>query len=183
MGVVKHGLCLTEESRKIYDAWINIKCRCFNESHKSYEKYGGRGITLQMSWVDDPVAFYKYVSSLPNCGKFYSLDRVDNRKNYEEGNLRWATPLQQVTNTSKRSNTKTNITGVTWHVANKTNNNPGNFYYLATYHDLCGKQVITRFSVKKYGLLPAFKMACDYREKMIAELNAQGAGYTENHGK
>jgi hypothetical protein len=40
-----------------------------------------------------------------------------------------------------------------------------------------------KFSVKKLGLLPAFKAAVECRRKMIEELNGQGAGYTENHGK
>jgi hypothetical protein len=31
--------------------------------------------------------------------------------------------------------------------------------------------------------MPAFKAAVEYRRKMIEELNAQGAGYTEDHGK
>lgn len=39
------------------------------------------------------------------------------------------------------------------------------------------------FSVSKYGNEEAFHLACEYRTKMIEELNAQGAGYTEDHGK
>lgn len=31
--------------------------------------------------------------------------------------------------------------------------------------------------------IPVFAMACNYREDKIAELNALGYGYTENHGK
>lgn len=29
----------------------------------------------------------------------------------------------------------------------------------------------------------AFRLACDYRVRMIEELNSDGAGYTEHHGK
>ena len=39
------------------------------------------------------------------------------------------------------------------------------------------------FSVKNFGLLPAFAMACKFREDKIRELNEQGYGYSENHGK
>lgn len=39
------------------------------------------------------------------------------------------------------------------------------------------------FSVRKYGLIPAQKLAVDYRNKMIAELNAKGHEYSEQHGK
>lgn len=39
------------------------------------------------------------------------------------------------------------------------------------------------FSVKKYGLMPAQQLAVDYRNKMIAELNMKGYGYSDQHGK
>ena len=38
------------------------------------------------------------------------------------------------------------------------------------------------FSVNKYGKDEAFRLACEWRQQMIAELNAQGASYTERHG-
>ena len=67
--------------------------------------------------------------------------------------------------------------GVTWYY-----NDTGGTRSIAWWND--GERVCSKsFPVKKYGVLPAFKLAVDYREKMIAELNAQGAGYTENHGK
>lgn len=39
------------------------------------------------------------------------------------------------------------------------------------------------FSCNKYGHEQAFQLACQWREQKIAELNAQGAGYSERHGK
>ena len=54
---------------------------------------------------------------------------------------------------------------------------------VASWKPLNGKSKNKKFSVKKLGLLPAFKAAVEHRRKMIEELNAQGAGYTENHGK
>lgn len=39
------------------------------------------------------------------------------------------------------------------------------------------------FSIMKYGLLPAFKMAVVWRNSKITELNLSGADYTERHGK
>lgn len=38
------------------------------------------------------------------------------------------------------------------------------------------------FSVSKYGYELAFDLACKFREQVIAELNTQGAGYTDRHG-
>lgn len=57
-----------------------------------------------------------------------------------------------------------------------------NYYYMAFAYTLCGKSINKKFSVKKHGLLPAFAMACQWREDKIKELNEQGAGYTERHG-
>jgi hypothetical protein len=45
------------------------------------------------------------------------------------------------------------------------------------------KQCSKSFSVKIYGLLESFALACAYREQKIKELNDLGYGYTENHGK
>lgn len=39
------------------------------------------------------------------------------------------------------------------------------------------------FSTHKYGYEEAFRLACEYRTKMIEELNAQGAGYSPTHGQ
>lgn len=37
------------------------------------------------------------------------------------------------------------------------------------------------FSVNKYGYDEAFRLACEYRDSKIKELNEQGAGYTDRH--
>ena len=50
-------------------------------------------------WINDFKAFYEYVSQLEHFGKKgYSLDRIDNNVNYEPGNLRWATKIEQARN-------------------------------------------------------------------------------------
>ena len=53
--------------------------------------------------------------------------------------------------------------------------------YVAT-ASLDGKKKTKAFSPFVYGYEQAFKLACEWREKMIAEFNEQGAGYTERHG-
>lgn len=54
-------------------------------------------------------------------------------------------------------------------------------YYVAN-ATLNGKSTTKSFSANKYGKDEAFRLACEWRQQMIAELNAQGAGYTERHG-
>lgn len=53
----------------------------------------------------------------------------------------------------------------------------------ADWKDIYGKSRTKTFTVNKYGEKGAYNLAVEYRQKMIEELNAQGAGYTERHTK
>jgi len=92
-----HGLT----NDRMYKKWEDIKSRCFNKNNPRYTEYGGRGITLHTPWLLDPVAFVEYVKALPGSDNpILSLDRIDNNKDYEPGNLQWATAKQQANNRS-----------------------------------------------------------------------------------
>lgn len=110
-GFVKSCGCLGKERRAeahtthglshdpTYKVWLDIKRRCKNSNRPTYKNYGGRGITIAPEWENDFDAFYDYVSKLEHFGeKGYSLDRIDNDKGYEPGNLRYATQTEQVRN-------------------------------------------------------------------------------------
>lgn len=79
-----------------FQCWQNIKKRCFNDKHPQYRHYGGRGISMIDEWRDSFAKFMEYVGPKPHAGM--SLDRIDNDKGYEPGNLRWATPRTQAAN-------------------------------------------------------------------------------------
>lgn len=175
-----HGMTTDSASpleKKAHRCWKSIVERCYSLTHPAYSDYGGRGIGIQGTWRNDAHAFYVYVSQLDNFDLDHSLDRVDNSLGYFEGNLRWATKGEQCRNQRMSDNNTSGKTGVTWHI-----NSCGNTRAVAVCRS-GGKIHSGTFSVKNYGLLPAFAMACQYRDKMIAQLNAAGAGYTENHGK
>ena len=172
-----HGLTTTKLGKKVYHVWNDIKRRCYQENHPEFKRYGAKGITLQESWIDSPTDFYNYVSNLDNFRVEYSLDRIDNTKGYCEGNLRWATNATQTRNQSKQANNTSGQTGITWY-----ENSTGGTRAIAWWYD-GGKAKSKSFSCKKIGLLPAFAMAVDHREKMILKLNEQGAGYSDTHGK
>ena len=72
-----------------YLAWANVIKRCYNPNHDAYHNYGGRGIVMCDEWRHDFVAFYKHIGPRPKRG--YDLDRIDNNRGYEPGNVRWVT--------------------------------------------------------------------------------------------
>lgn len=96
---LRHGHARKGAASAEYRCWSNIKRRCYDKTNKSFKDYGERGITVWGGWVDDFDAFYAHVGAKP--GPSYSLDRIDNEKGYEPGNVRWATRSQQSTNTRK----------------------------------------------------------------------------------
>lgn len=87
-----HGLTKTVE----YRTWQSMKTRCYNPKSKWFEYWGGRGITVHPDWLHDFPAFLEHVGPKPSAG--YTIDRIDNDKNYEPGNVRWATQHEQMKN-------------------------------------------------------------------------------------
>lgn len=83
--------------QKIYSAWSDMKARCLNPSNRDYINYGGRGISVCDEWQNDFLAFVEHIGQPPS--ERHSIDRIDNNKNYEPGNVRWATYHEQRSNT------------------------------------------------------------------------------------
>lgn len=72
--------------------------RCYDALGREYHRYGGRGIKISDEFLD-PGTFVEYLMQLPGFGQpGLSLDRADNARGYERGNLRWATALEQAAN-------------------------------------------------------------------------------------
>lgn len=95
-----------------YRAWGQMLTRCESASHKQFDDYGGRGITVCERW-------HRFENFLADMGRRppigpegrYSLDRIDVDGDYKPGNCRWATCKQQ--NRNQRKTVHTTIDGVT----------------------------------------------------------------------
>ena len=92
-----------ESNTALYRVWAGILRRTLDPKFKKYSYYGGRGITIAKEFLSY-VAFRDclLMEAGKHPGKGYSLDRIDNDKGYEPGNLRWATKSEQNNNTSRK---------------------------------------------------------------------------------
>jgi hypothetical protein len=103
----KHGMARTLAYRR----WVSMVQRCTNPNNPRFKDYGGRGITVCDQWRD----FSSFIADvgMPEPGK--TLDRIDNDRGYEPGNVRWATLEEQQNN--RRVNTRLTYQGQTLTVA------------------------------------------------------------------
>lgn len=90
--VTKHGLADT----RIYQTWRDMLARCYNPQVDSYSNYGGRGITVCEQWREDVRNFLADMGEPPT--PLHTLDRCNPFGNYEPGNCRWATIVEQANN-------------------------------------------------------------------------------------
>lgn len=85
-----------QHNTPLYHAWESLKQRCLNPKNPVYHRYGGRGITIDPLFIRSFEAFAKEIGFPPSPR--HTIDRRDNNKGYEPGNLRWATRAEQSEN-------------------------------------------------------------------------------------
>lgn len=90
--VTKHGMHRSPE----YGIYNSMLQRCHNPRDKGYRLYGGRGIQVCQRWRESFEAFFADMGTKPTPA--HSLDRIDNDRNYDPSNCRWATPEEQANN-------------------------------------------------------------------------------------
>lgn len=98
---ITHGLSKT----RLYRLYWSIKDRCYDQNHKYYKYYGGRGIVMCDQWLNSFKAFYDWAIANGYDDKL-QIDRFpDNDGNYEPENCRWTT---SVLNNRNRRSTRLN---------------------------------------------------------------------------
>jgi hypothetical protein len=78
-----------------------------NPKNKDFQDYGAKDITVCQRWLE---SFENFLEDMGECPPGMQIDRWPNKNgNYEPGNCRWATRLQQARN--KLDNRMCNIRG------------------------------------------------------------------------
>lgn len=108
----KHGFARRGQHILEWDRWMAMISRCTNPSASNYSRYGGRGIQVCEKWRNSFTEFFRDVGKAPS--RNHTLDRIDNMRGYEPGNVRWATRSEQQNN--RRGNCLVTYNGQTFTV-------------------------------------------------------------------
>lgn len=94
-------------NKRLYGVYKSMINRCYNESHREYNNYGGRGVTVCDLWRNnyDDFAEWAFKTGYDDTAIYgqCTLDRKDVNGNYEPCNCTW------VTNEAQQNNRRDNV--------------------------------------------------------------------------
>lgn len=103
----KHGHARAGAESKTYMVWKQMVQRCTNPANANYHNYGGRGISICVTWLD----FVNFLADMGEAPEGRTIERIDNDDGYNKQNCRWATWQEQASN--KRNSRHITVFGET----------------------------------------------------------------------
>ena len=101
MGRPRHGACVGRKQTPEWRAWRDMLTRATNPNILHAKHYVGRGIGVCDEWNygGDGDGFVRFLAHIgPKPAPRMTVDRIDNDRGYEPGNVRWATYSEQGVN-------------------------------------------------------------------------------------
>lgn len=95
----KHGHAKRSGESPEFSTWSQMIARCEQPCMRNFAWYGGRGISVCERWKSSFSNFLEDMGHKPSPD--HSLDRIDSNGNYEPNNCRWATKMEQMSNTRR----------------------------------------------------------------------------------
>lgn len=89
-----HGL----SGNPVYHACHNAISRCHNPNNRGYRNYGAQGIQVAPQWRDVVEFTLGVLTEIGERPNGMTLDRIDNSRGYEPGNIRWLSMAEQLRN-------------------------------------------------------------------------------------
>lgn len=112
----------------------------------------------------------------------YEIDHIN--KNTGDNRLKNLRVVERTVNLRNKGMYLNNKTGATGVCLNTKTNQWGTIqYWVARWYDISGVLRGKHFRLDRLGSDEAFRLACEYRAKMIQQLNEQGASYSDTHGQ